>query len=203
MVLGNQKLPMEMILDQDFDDIYAPHIKELSNRHWTPIHVVKRATDFLCYKENQTILDVGSGVGKFCTVGALLKKDSFFYGVEYRKKFIEVSDQIKTDYRIKNASFINKDFTELDFDHFDGVYFFNSFHERIDSECIIDNYSGFSYDLYKKYTQELFFKLNSMAEGSRLVTYHTEDIYIPYDYRIVDHQLEGKLKFYIKCPESK
>jgi SAM-dependent methyltransferase len=203
MILGNHELPMERMLDEDFDHIYAPHIKELSPRHWTPIHVVKRATDFLCYKENQKILDVGSGVGKFCTVGGLLKKDSFFYGVEYRKKFIEVSDQIKADYRLKNVSFINKDFTELDFNNFDGIYFFNSFHERIDSECIIDNYSEFSYELYKKYTQDFFPKLNNMPEGSRLVTYHTEDIYIPYDYRIVDHQIEGKLKFYIKCLEAK
>lgn len=203
MILGTHELPMESMLDEDFDQVYAPPIKELSNRHWTPIHVVKRATDFLCYKENQKILDVGSGVGKFCTVGALLKRDSFFYGVEYRKKFIEISDQIKTDYRMKNAFFIHKDFTELDFTHFDGVYFFNSFHERIDADCIIDDYSEFSYDAYKKYTQDLFLKLNSMAEGTRLVTYHTEDIYIPYDYRIVDHQVEGKLRFYIKCLDSK
>jgi len=199
MILGNSITGMEAMLDEDFDLVYAPHIRDLSSQHWTPIKVASKAADFLGYKGNVKVLDVGSGVGKFCLVGALLKSTSFFYGVDYRKKFTEISDEIKDNYRIKNVYFIHKNFVSLDFNYFDGIYFFNSFHEKIDKDSVIDSFSDVSYDIYKRYTQEFFLKLNNMPEGTRLVTYHTEDIYIPHTYRIVDMCFEGKLKFYIKC----
>ncbi|MBC7485428.1 MAG: class I SAM-dependent methyltransferase [Cytophagaceae bacterium] len=188
-----------MITDKDFDLVYSPAIRALSSRHWTSIKIVKKAVNFLCYKENTKILDVGSGVGKFSILGALLKASNFFYGVDFRKDFIEISDNLKKEHRIENVFFLHNYFDKIDFNNFDGIYFFNSFHERIDKDTVIDELSEFSYDLYKKYTQEFFLKINSMSEGTRLVTYHTEDIHIPYTYRIVDMHFEGKLKFYIKC----
>ena len=64
MVLNNFTKPIDIITDKDFDLVYSPVIRALSSRHWTSIKIVKKAVNFLCYKENTKILDVGSGVGK-------------------------------------------------------------------------------------------------------------------------------------------
>ena len=39
--------------------------------HWTPVHVARRAAQFLVTGPETRVLDVGSGPGKFCLVGAL------------------------------------------------------------------------------------------------------------------------------------
>lgn len=199
MIIENPKKNKESILEGEFDLIYSPKIRALSDRHWTSVEVTKAALDFLCYKDNLKIADIGSGVGKFCISAALLKPNCFFYGIDYREDFIDISIKIKDDYRIENTHFINRDFSDVDFKNFDGIYFFNSFQEKIDDTAMIDQFSNVSYDLYKKYTQNLFMKLNAMPEGTRLVTYHTNDIFIPYSYRIVNKSFNNKLEFYIKC----
>lgn len=201
MMIENLKKQKKSMLDNEFDLIYSSEIRALSSRHWTPVDVTKAALEFLCYKENLNIVDVGSGVGKFCIGGAWLKPKCFFYGIDYRESFIDISTKIKNDGQIDNVHFIHNDFSKVDFSSFDGIYFFNSFQEKIDDSAIIDEFSKLSYELYRKYTQDLFLKLNAMPEGTRLVTYHTKHIFIPYTYRIVKKSFDNKLKFYIKCNE--
>jgi hypothetical protein len=139
---------------------------------------------------------------KFCIIGALLESNNSFYGVEYREELNQISNEVKNTYSIHNAYFITKNFSDIDFNDFDGIYFFNSFHERIDESSNIDTTSQVSYDLYKKYTQDFFSKINAMPEGTRLVTYYTNDLFVPYTYRIIDKSMNDNLKFYIKCDEA-
>jgi SAM-dependent methyltransferase len=194
-----EKLKYEKIVsDEEFDLIYPSDIKSLSKRHWTPVSIAKIASDFLCYDKDLKILDIGSGVGKFCMVGATLKPQCQFFGIDIRENYIKLSNKLKGSYRIRNVEFLNKDILELSLNYYDCIYFFNSFQERIDNTAYIDNYSELSYDLYKDYTKHIFSQFDSMPIGTRIATYHTADFYIPGNYTMVGKLFDAKLKFYIK-----
>lgn len=180
-----------------FDKIYPKLYQEHSARHFTPVNIAIKAAKLLVDKPTDKILDVGSGVGKFCCIGAAVT-DAHFYGVEKRKTLTNLSNKIKRNHKLKNAHFINNDFTSLDFKKFDGIYFFNSFHEQLDETCILDETSKVSLSEYKKYHEDLMKKLNECKSGTRLVTYYTFKNKIPSSYQFIDKNETGLLKFYIK-----
>lgn len=180
-----------------FDKIYPKLYQEHSARHFTPVNIAIKAAKLLVDKSIDKILDVGSGVGKFCCIGAAVT-DAHFYGVEKRKTLTNLSNKIKRNHKLKNAHFINNDFTSLDFKKFDGIYFFNSFHEQLDETCILDETSKVSLSEYKKYHEDLMKKLNECKSGTRLVTYYTFKNKIPSSYQFIDKNETGLLKFYIK-----
>jgi len=183
--------------DQQFDAIYPRKYQEHSARHFTPVRIAVKAARLLADKPDDKILDIGSGVGKVCCIGASLT-GAHFYGVEKRKTLINLSNKIKREYKVKNAHFINADFATLDFSRFNGIYFFNSFHEHFDETCVLDETSRVSLSTYKSYHDSLKDKLNECVKGTKLVTYYTFKNKIPSSFQFIDANETGLLKFYIK-----
>ncbi len=183
--------------DDVFDLIYPRAYRIHSERHFTPVNIAVKAAQLLVDSSDDYILDIGSGVGKFCSIGVSITKANF-YGVEKRKKLINVSNKIKQQFKLKNAHFLHKDFTELDFKKYNGIYFFNSFHEYFDETCILDTASKVSLKVYRKYHDDLIIKLDECNAGTKLVTYHTFKNRIPSTFRFIDSNANGLLKFYIK-----
>ncbi len=183
--------------DELFDAIYPKQYQNHSARHFTPVAVAIKAAKLLVDHPTDKILDIGSGVGKFCCIGASVT-NAHFYGVEKRKTLINLSNKIKRIYKLKTTHFINNDFTKLDFKKFNGIYFFNSFHEQLDETCVLDENSRVSITEYKKYHNNLILKLNECEKGTKLVTYYTFKNKIPHTYQFIDSDETGLLKFYIK-----
>ncbi len=183
--------------NETFDKIYPKHYQDHSARHFTPVNVAIKAARLLVDKPTDKILDIGSGVGKFCCIGSAIT-GAHFYGVEKRKTLTNLSNKIKRTYKLKNAHFVNNDFTSLDFKKFNGIYFFNSFQEQLDETCVLDETSKVSLEEYKKYHENLILKLNECEKGTKLVTYYTFKNKIPSSYQFIDSFEDGLLKFYIK-----
>ena len=74
--------PSYNLNDTNFDQMYPIRIQKLSKMHWTPIEIANKAAKFLAYRPGIKVLDIGSGVGKFCLVGANNHPDVSFYGVQ-------------------------------------------------------------------------------------------------------------------------
>ena len=70
--------------DLNFDKIYPKSSQEHSARHFTPVSIAIKAAKLLVDSPTDKILDIGSGVGKFCCIGAAVTEANF-YGVEKRK----------------------------------------------------------------------------------------------------------------------
>ena len=189
--------------DKEFDQIFPPRIKTLSERHWTPIIVAKIASTFLCYQDGLRILDIGSGVGKFCLVGATLHPSCTFFGLDIRENFIQIANKIKKKHTIPNAVFECQNLLETDISSYDGIYFYNSFQEKIDDTSVMDDESAISHETYNAYTQHLYQKFLEMPVGTRLVTYHTAEFCVPENYKMAEHHLIGKVKCYIKTKSKK
>lgn len=184
--------------DEQFNMLYPLPIQGLSRKHWTSLNVARKAVNFLAIGNNVKILDIGSGVGKFCLGAAYYKPKAFYYGVEQRKYLIEHAEAAKEMLHIHNVSFINGNFTQLDFRNFDHFYFYNSFYENLVGTEKIDNNIHYSGELYNYYNRYLYQQLNQKKPGTRLATFHSLEDEIPKSYQEMGSELDGLLKFWIK-----
>lgn len=196
-MIGNYlKLNMHLT-DKDFDKIYPETIRELSNRHFTEVEVAIKAAQFLVTKPKQRILDIGSGVGKFCFVAGAYS-DAQYTGVDYRKNFIQLCDNLTVKHGFKNVTFIHSDIKDIDFKNYDNFYFFNSFLEHVDETAKIDETVRVNAENFKKYFDFLFRQFDSRPIGTRIATYHANNIQIPNSYKLVRTHFDGLLKFWEK-----
>lgn len=184
--------------DLAFNNIYPYSMQVLSRQHWTPLRVVRLATDFLTSTAPSKILDIGSGAGKFCLAGACYAPRHYFYGIEQRKYIFEEARNAQRKIGIDNVSFIHGNFTQLDLRQFDHFYFFNSFYENLNDEGRIDHDIDYSEELYRYYVRYLHSGLQSMPKGTRIATYHSLYEEIPLSYELVDTLEGGNLNFWIK-----
>ena len=183
--------------DNEFNELYPIRIKKLAPRHWTPVKIARKAADFLVDKPDKKVLDIGSGAGKFCLVGAALT-NGIFYGVEQRKSLIKLSRKIAKKYKIDNAEFIHSNIMEISFLDYDAFYFFNSFQENIDLTARIDKSIAPSKELYHLYTGYLKDQLDKTPIGTKLVTYWSNCSEVPKSFSLEAISHSGVLIFWRK-----
>lgn len=184
--------------ERQFDQLYPTHIQELAPSHWTPLHVAKKASHFLAAEKNARILDIGSGVGKFCLSAAFFEPDVQFFGVEQRHNLVKYAEKVREILCLRNVSFLYKNVTAIDFEDYDHFYFYNSFYENLDNTNKIDSTIDYSQALFNYYSIFLLRKLESKPAGTRLVTYHSQGYEVPEGYLLVRDEMDGQLKFWIK-----
>jgi cyclopropane fatty-acyl-phospholipid synthase-like methyltransferase len=181
-----------------FCQLYPQHIRRLNDIHWTPLAVASKALRFLKTKPGDKILDIGSGVGKFCLAGAYYKPGAFLYGIEQRRSLIGHASRAQEHLGLTNVRFIQGDFTQVDFKEFNHFYFFNSFGENLTDVAKIDECIEYSTELYFYYSNFLRSKLETLPDGTRFVSYCSCDDEVPLSYTLVNTHFDGMLKFWLK-----
>ncbi len=184
--------------DNDIDRLYPPHIRKIAHRHWTPVSVTQSAIKFLARDYGAKILDIGSGVGKFCLAAATFQPDCYYYGVEQREHLIEHAERAKYELDLHNVSFIHANMKEIYFDDYDHFYFFNAFYEHLDNAVKIDDHTRLSLELYHDYTSYLFHQLVNLRSGTRLVTYYARKEQVPPVFNLCRSESFGSLKFWMR-----
>ena len=152
---------IQSLNDTEFDKLYAKKYRKHSDIHWTPVEVAKAALDWLDIKGESRVLDIGSGVGKFCSLGALLT-DGQFTGVEKRRELVETAKSTIKNLELRNIQYIHSNITKVDFSQFDSFYYYNPFCEQISISNPIDNtisYSPNKYRMYEDYVINQFTNL--------------------------------------------
>lgn len=187
-----------MASDQLFNQLYPSSIGRLAKRHWTPLSVAQKAACFLAAEKEAKILDIGSGVGKFCLAAAYYKTNAFYYGVEQRRSLIDHAEGARIMLGLDNISFIHGNFTQLDFRDYDHFYFYNSFYENLAGTDRIDDSIDYSGELYNYYNRYLYKQLDQKPAGTRLVTFHSLEDEVPASYHVVQTEMDNLLKFWIK-----
>jgi hypothetical protein len=150
--------------DAAFDTLYPRHIRELSQMHWTALDVSLEASNFLAAPGDR-ILDIGSGVGKFCIAAGVYHPEATFYGVEQREELFHHAQIAKEQVGVPNVEFIHGNLTDLDYDLFDHFYFYNPFYENIEPGSRIDYTVRTSFELYNYYTLFIYEMLNKKPAG--------------------------------------
>ncbi|MDP4130310.1 MAG: methyltransferase domain-containing protein [Bacteroidota bacterium] len=184
--------------DEQFHQLYSPDIQLLARRHWTPLNVARTAAAFLAAESNVRVLDIGSGVGKFCLGAAYYKPDAIYYGVEQRKRLVTFAETVRNSLSLENVFFIHGNFTQIDLRKYDHFYFYNSFYENLAGTDKIDDTIDYSGELYNYYNRYLYKQLDQVPVGSRLATFHSLDDEGPQSFHIVGSAMDNLLKFWIK-----
>jgi SAM-dependent methyltransferase len=199
MVFELLKLNLD-IPDNDFNTIYPAKISSLARKHWSSVLVSKLASEFLVDRPGTRVLDIGSGAGKFCMIGATNTK-GHFTGVEQRAELVELSTQLSVSHRIHNVKFIHANIMTIKFTDYDAFYFYNSFYENIDMLNSIDNTVRLDIQLYRQYSMYVVEQLAALSIGTRLVTFCSPSSIIPQSYKIQDSTNSGLLKFWEKVSD--
>jgi len=184
--------------DARLHHLYPETIQLLARRHWTPLRITQMVVQFLTPVKGARVLDIGSGVGKFCLAAAYYQPAASFFGVEQRKDLSDHAEFAKAMLGLKNAYFINTNFTQLDFKQYDHFYFFNSFYENLVDKDKIDDSISYSCELYNLYNRFLYKKLDEMPPGTRLATFHCLEDKIPESFHLVETKVDCLLKFWLK-----
>jgi predicted RNA methylase len=177
--------------DKDFDLVYPERIRTLSALHWTPVSVAARAAAILAQAGATRILDVGSGVGKFCLIGAMVTP-ARFVGVERRQHLVDIAGATATKLGISRATFVHTSVDQFRFEGFDGVYLYNPFFEQISRYVPqVDPAVEHSAKLYRLFTDAVTTQLDTLARGTAVVTYHGFGGLMPRSYRFVGDEPAG------------
>lgn len=187
---------LHTITDKEFDLLYQAKIKSFAHTHWTPVDVARKAIQYLG-EEGKSVLDIGSGAGKFCLIAAA-NSQSKITGVEQRANLIQVSRKIAASFHLGNLDFIQDDMINVDFTCFENFYFFNSFEENINLKEKLNEDNEINNEKYIDSVNFLKNRFESAPEETRIVTYCGECEEIPSCYKLIKTSNKGKLKFWKK-----
>lgn len=192
--------PQILSSDGEFDRAYDKQIRDLSQQHWTPVRVAGRVAHLLTCAGATRILDVGSGAGKFCIVGAL-STDAEFVGVERRGYLVDVAKQTARRFGADRATFVHASAESFAFEGFNGVYLYNPFYEQISRFLTqIDGGIERSPLIYRHFVRSTMNKLAAMAPPVAVVTFNGFGGPMPpeYDFRGDEPAGNDQLELWVK-----
>ena len=168
---ADSPLQIERLSDREFDRLYPAELRGLSAVHWTPVAVARRAAEWLAPYAGARVLDVGSGAGKFCFVGALATQGEFT-GVERRRELVELARAVARASRVPRRTFQLGDATEFSWEAFDGGYLVNPFCEVLHPERAINLDIPAGNAAYARAVRATREKLATLRVGARVALYH-------------------------------
>lgn len=181
----------ERLTDQDFDDLYPSDIRRVSSRFWTPLDVARRAAELLVNTTSSHVLDVGSGVGKFCIVGQLHTR-ARFTGVEHRGHLVSIAREASARVRASRTTFSHATIETVAWERFDGFYFFNPFAENLfGGSGRLDDTVELTIERLRHNLQAVFDGLSRARHGARLATYYGIGMTPPPRFRFVGREGAG------------
>jgi SAM-dependent methyltransferase len=172
------------VMDADWDLGYPARYAQLSSVHWSPVAVARRAAQLLSRGPATRVLDVGSGVGKFCLIATLTAQGTFV-GVERCGEMVDVARVTARRARSARARFVHARVEDIDWSLFNGFYFFNPFHELQGPSLRLVGSDPFEPAEYRElitFTQQ---RLEEARTGTRVVTYHGFGGEMPKSFKLV------------------
>ena len=174
------------VTDFGFDfTVFPDEIAALSETHWTRVFVAMMAIRMLAPDPETRILDVGSGCGKFCLVGAMSSPGKFT-GIEIREDLYEIAQAARSEFQIENVQFIHGDMADLDWCRFDAFYFYNPFIESPGRDRPANALEEFF-----RCTEIVRAKLRDCPVGTKVVTHHGFGGEMPRFYKCIETHAVG------------
>lgn len=180
------------VTDLDFDSLLAQADQLPSRRFWTPVDVALLAARWLNDAAVARVLDIGSGVGKFCVIAALASSVEVV-GIEHRPRLTKAARDLADKLGVADrVEFVDGRVEEIEIAAFDALYFFNPFGENLHLQ---DEQLDVSVELGEdRYRADVAFAeqaLRRVAVGTRVLTYHGFGGRIPFDYTLERYEQVG------------
>lgn len=188
---GPHEVGFRPSIDAFFDQELPPELRELSETHWTPACVVSVGARWLVELGVTRVLDVGSGVGKFCTL-ASLETPLTCVGVEQRPALLEAARLVALRLSAKRCRFMLGGLEVLDSVPAGALYFYNPFAENIAASSIgIDETVELTPKRFLREVRGIEAHLRRAPVGQVVLTFHGFGGRIPLSYRQLRSQPAG------------
>ncbi len=188
----------ERVIDRELDEVFPLEARRASKIHYTPVAVAAHAARLLADRPGATILDIGSGVGKFCLVAAATVR-ARIRGVEQRAHLVEIARgaAAKLDVAVE---FVHGTIESQDPRSVDGVYLFNPFAENLSpARDRIDDSVELSAERFRRDVAATERFLAAARPGTRVVTYCGFGGAMPDTYALEHREWHGSnLELWIK-----
>lgn len=174
--------------DAELDQVFPEELRDRSHIHWTPVAVAARAAALLAPEPSARVLDVGSGVGKMCLVGALVT-GATWWGIEQDATQVAAARSAAWVLDIgRRTRFVHGDASRLAWDEFDAIYFYNPFSTLM----LAPHASPFvRYATLQATLRRIEQRLAGVREGTRVVTYHGWGGNLPAGYTLISREPAG------------
>ncbi|TGK78311.1 methyltransferase [Leptospira noumeaensis] len=186
-VVGN---PMT---DEIWDSYLPEKFKVLSPYQWTPIPVIERTWKYLSEEQVKSVVDLGSGLGKFCIYLSLLSKSSFpIHGLEDREDLVLIADSLKRKWGVENINWERTNFLkQFPYGH-SHYYCFNPLYETMKGNHSIDISKEKSANQFLKDLQTFKQNLILLKPKTKLITFHGfGGSYLPGFKTLLKEEIEG------------
>lgn len=187
--------------DRAFDRFLPEDLGALSSDQWTPLDVVATAVAWLGEIGVRSVVDIGSGPGKFC-VAAALASDLELIGLEQNPRFVAVARSLARHFGVQHrASFVHGELRGGGLPPADAYYLYNPFAQHLYGPGdglypeVVPDYARFHGDV--KGAQEAF---RRAPAGTVVLTYNGFGGIMPASYEIcrVSHELPCVLRMWRK-----
>jgi hypothetical protein len=175
------------VLDGDFDAYLAVAHREVSGRYWSPVIVCAHAAAWLRDRGCRSVLDVGSGIGKFCVVTALCAPELRCIGVEHRASLVRAARALAAQFELEDrVVFVHDRFDPASVRELDALYLFNPFGENAyPEEEWLDHEVEISSRRFRADVATTERALDELRVGGLVLTYHGFGGAIPDNFELV------------------
>ncbi len=117
--------------ERDFDRHLPVALRVVSGQYWTPCEVAQRAAQWFDELRVRTVVDIGSGAGKFC-VAAALAGNARYVGLEHRLRLVTAARALADVFGVSDrVSFHHATFGDAAPPAADAYYLYNPFGENL------------------------------------------------------------------------
>ena len=161
------------VADAAFDCYLPAELREVSAQYWTPLPVVRRAATWLREIRARTVVDLGSGAGKFCVAAALLTRCRFT-GLEQRTSLVRAAAELADVFGVgERVSFAHGTLGATTAPTGDAYYVFNPFAEYLfPSGRFADPDVAFTAETRRRDIAAARALLSSAPVGTFVITYN-------------------------------
>ncbi len=156
------------VADAAFDALFPAAHGARAATHATPIAIGRQVCALLGAGEKDAVLDVGSGIGKMCLVGALVGP-ARWTGVEKHAGMVRIATRMAAALGVADrATFVHAHAAQLDWRPYAGVYLYNPLAEAVFAERDV----GRAEVAHHADVTALEAALATLRAGARVVTYY-------------------------------
>jgi predicted RNA methylase len=191
-------------VDRAFDRFFPDELRLVSGQYWTPLLVAMRAAEWLEEARARTVVDIGSGAGKFC-VAAALASNCHFTGIEQRPRLVAAARDLARVFDVEDrVTFHVGALGETPIPEADAYYLYNPFGENLfGPQDHLDEDVELTFDRYARdiaATRELLLRA---PVGTHVIIYNGFGGQVPLGYHEVhaDHELPNPLSMWTKTSE--
>jgi len=174
------------VSDRLFDRWLRRDSRVVSGTYWTPLDVATRVSQWLHRHNTRSVVDIGSGAGKFC-VAAALTCDCEFTGVEHRPHLVETARELALRFDVHHrVRFLEGTFGRDPLPEAEAYYVFNPFRENLErTERQLDNSVCLNESRYATEVQQLTTFLGGAPARTLFIEYGGFGGHVPASYELL------------------